>query len=289
MFLLFLVDRTYDNIGTALGFVGCMRRVKLGRRSVAFHVPPEGKKVSRKGRHYEDGTKRRGNSIDNNGNSGKSSAVGPPHLSTVVKMTGITQCGENPCWKSPCANEGTCVWKSGDNYTCLCRPGFTGSLLQQQKNRSCLILSIDNSTLFTIKVRRARIYWTFVPAILVRMALHVSTLKCASSANVRLEGKGLFATNVKSINLSAIVIHIQLYDKYLIDYHQTMDQNMRSSYRNSIQFHRMDLQRPATWPSIDLSKRVRIWTWKCGSLVVLPTECWRTRLVTVMVAVTLSG
>lgn len=96
-----------------------MRRVKLGRRSVAFRVPPEGRKVvSRRGRHYEE-SKRRGNSID--GGTAKA-----PAMSTVVKMSGITQCGENPCWKSPCANEGTCVWKSGENFTCLCRPGFSG-------------------------------------------------------------------------------------------------------------------------------------------------------------------
>jgi len=102
-----------------------MRRVKLGRRSVAFRVPPEGRKITRRGRHYDDsGNKRRGNSID--GGTGKQGSSGNPALSTVVKMNGITQCGENPCWKTPCANEGTCVWKSGDNFTCLCRSGFTG-------------------------------------------------------------------------------------------------------------------------------------------------------------------
>lgn len=95
-----------------------MRRVKIGRRSVIFRVPPEGRKVSRRNRQFEE-NKRRGNAI---GGVSKSS------ISTVVKMNGITQCGENPCWKTPCANEGTCVWKTGDNFTCICRPQFTGNL-----------------------------------------------------------------------------------------------------------------------------------------------------------------
>lgn len=114
----FFPNRTYDRIGTASGFVGCMRRVKLGRRSVTFRVPPEGRKVSRRGRQFDE-NKRRGNAIDGSSKSA---------VSTVVKMNGITQCGENPCWKTPCANEGTCVWKTGDNYTCICRPGFTGTV-----------------------------------------------------------------------------------------------------------------------------------------------------------------
>ncbi|XP_046437323.1 agrin-like isoform X5 [Daphnia pulex] len=108
--------RTYDRIGTGSGFVGCMRRVKLGRRSVIFRVPPEGRKVSRRGRQFDE-NKRRGNAID---------GINKSTVSTVVKMNGITQCGENPCWKTPCANQGTCVWKTGENYTCVCRPEFTG-------------------------------------------------------------------------------------------------------------------------------------------------------------------
>jgi hypothetical protein len=94
-----------------------MRRVKLGRRSVIFRVPPEGRKVSRRGRQFDE-NKRRGNAID---------GINKSTVSTVVKMNGITQCGENPCWKTPCANQGTCVWKTGENYTCVCRPEFTGT------------------------------------------------------------------------------------------------------------------------------------------------------------------
>ena len=123
--------RTFGNIGTASGFVGCMRRVKIGRRSVHFRVPPEGRKVSRRGRHYEE--RRGGNLIDNFlsgrtvGSSTKTSTRSPTvSITTVIKMNGITQCGENPCWKTPCANDATCVWKTGLNFTCNCKPGFTG-------------------------------------------------------------------------------------------------------------------------------------------------------------------
>ena len=110
-----------------------MRRVKIGRRSVAFQVRPEGRKVSRRGRHFEEGSKkntgskRRGNLISTGKKTPVPAVATSIGVSTVVKMNGITQCGENPCWKTPCANEGTCIWKMGDNYTCICKPGFTGT------------------------------------------------------------------------------------------------------------------------------------------------------------------
>uniref|UniRef100_A0A0P5AD15 Agrin n=1 Tax=Daphnia magna TaxID=35525 RepID=A0A0P5AD15_9CRUS len=135
--------RTYDRIGTASGFVGCMRRVKIGRRSVIFRVPPEGRKVSRRNRQFEE-NKRRGNAI---GGVSKSS------ISTVVKMNGITQCGENPCWKTPCANEGTCVWKTGDNFTCICRPQFTGLTCESALDLCASSPCADGSTCTSSKNR----------------------------------------------------------------------------------------------------------------------------------------
>ena len=108
-----------------------MRRVKIGRRSVAFQVRPEGRKVSRRGRNFEEkgknvNSKRRGNLISQQGEKPPVAVTPSIGVSTVVRINGITQCGENPCWKTPCANEGTCIWKTGDNYTCICKPGFTG-------------------------------------------------------------------------------------------------------------------------------------------------------------------
>ncbi|KAI9555274.1 hypothetical protein GHT06_017789 [Daphnia sinensis] len=135
--------RTYDRIGTASGFVGCMRRVKIGRRSVVFRVPPEGRKVSRRNRQFEE-NKRRGNAID---------GVSKSSISTVVKMNGITQCGENPCWKTPCANEGTCVWKTGDNFTCICRPQFTGLTCENALDLCASSPCADGSTCTSSKNR----------------------------------------------------------------------------------------------------------------------------------------
>ena len=132
-------SRTFENIGTASGFVGCMRRVKISRRPVHFGVPPEGRVTGRRrrGRHYDSKKRGRDNVIETSKLSGgsrrrpkgeKESAVGREAIgvTTVIRMNGITQCGENPCWKVPCANDATCVWKSGLNFTCICKQGFMG-------------------------------------------------------------------------------------------------------------------------------------------------------------------
>ena len=75
--------------------------------------------VSRQGPNFEEkeknaNSKRLGNLI----------LLQEPSITAApsIGVSTVIHCSENPCWKTPCANIGTCIWKTGENYTCTCKP-----------------------------------------------------------------------------------------------------------------------------------------------------------------------
>ena len=87
--ILFLFFRVFENIGTKLGLMGCIRKLKIGRHIVELH---EGRDE------------------------------------LVEKVVGVTECGENPCSVLPCNNSGTCFAIDSDKYMCSCKEEYTGTV-----------------------------------------------------------------------------------------------------------------------------------------------------------------
>ena len=79
--------RVFENIGTALGLMGCIRKLKIGRRLVELH---EGQDVM------------------------------------VERVVGVRECGENPCSSLPCLHGATCHAIDSDKFRCACTQEFTG-------------------------------------------------------------------------------------------------------------------------------------------------------------------
>lgn len=67
--------------------MGCIRRLKIGRRLVELH---EGRD------------------------------------SMVEEVVGVKECGDNPCATLPCQNGATCHPIDTLKYKCACSPNFTG-------------------------------------------------------------------------------------------------------------------------------------------------------------------
>ncbi|XP_054266356.1 agrin-like [Macrosteles quadrilineatus] len=85
------IKKVSENIGTSMGFSGCIRRLKVGRKVVEL----------------EDGRDWMVESVHN-----------------------IRECGTNPCASLPCLNTATCIFTSESNFTCACSPHYTGSLCE---------------------------------------------------------------------------------------------------------------------------------------------------------------
>ncbi|CAB3365946.1 Hypothetical predicted protein [Cloeon dipterum] len=80
--------KVYENIGTSLGLIGCIRKLKIGRKVVELHAGRD---------------------------------------AMVEKTQGMRECGENPCSVLPCLNGGTCLAIDSVNFKCACNPGFSGA------------------------------------------------------------------------------------------------------------------------------------------------------------------
>lgn len=74
---------------------GCIRKLKISRRSVDFHEIKD---------------------------------------ETVLKMEGIHECGSNPCSSVPCRNGGTCESPDAESFRCNCEPQFTGEFCENAVN-----------------------------------------------------------------------------------------------------------------------------------------------------------
>ena len=80
-------ERVQLNAGTATGFNGCIKELKINRKSISLTAPQEPLVISRKN---------------------------------------IIDCLNNPCIDEPCHNDGLCHINSEDNYHCECQNDFTG-------------------------------------------------------------------------------------------------------------------------------------------------------------------
>ncbi|XP_033609084.1 agrin isoform X4 [Cryptotermes secundus] len=87
------VSKVFENIGTAMGLMGCIRKLKIGRRLVELH---EGQDVM------------------------------------VEHVVGVRECGENPCSSLPCLHGATCHAIDSDKFRCACTPEFSGDLCQER-------------------------------------------------------------------------------------------------------------------------------------------------------------
>ncbi|KAF4521048.1 hypothetical protein B566_EDAN008120 [Ephemera danica] len=76
-----------------LGLIGCIRKLKIGRRVVELHAGRD------------------------------------PH---VERTEGVHECGENPCSGLPCHNSGTCLAIDSERYRCVCNAGYTGDVCEVQ-------------------------------------------------------------------------------------------------------------------------------------------------------------
>lgn len=89
---LFQFHRVFENIGTNVGLHGCIRKLRIGRKTVELHERRD---------------------------------------EWVVRTEGIRECDDNPCSSSPCLNGGTCkTIDTNEVYRCECSDHYTGDLCQ---------------------------------------------------------------------------------------------------------------------------------------------------------------
>ncbi|XP_037076211.1 agrin-like [Pollicipes pollicipes] len=86
-------NRVYENAGTAFGFVGCVRRLRLDQPSAA--------------------------------------ELGYPGSRHITRSVGVRQCGADPCASRPCQHAGLCVLTTGDRYLCQCSEQYRGDHCEQ--------------------------------------------------------------------------------------------------------------------------------------------------------------
>nr|CAD7261621.1 unnamed protein product [Timema shepardi] len=89
------ISKVFENLGTTMGLMGCIRKLKIGRRTVELH---EG------------------------------------HDIMVEKVVGVRECGENPCSSVPCFNRGTCHAIDSEKYHCACTTEFSGDYCENRLN-----------------------------------------------------------------------------------------------------------------------------------------------------------
>ncbi|XP_067139294.1 agrin-like isoform X3 [Centruroides vittatus] len=77
----------FDNIGVKGGLIGCIRRLRVGRKEVNLKFPAS---------------------------------------KDVLKGKGIRECLDSPCNALPCQHSGNCITQTEDSYTCHCLPDYTG-------------------------------------------------------------------------------------------------------------------------------------------------------------------
>lgn len=90
-----LYFRVYENIGIDRGLQGCIRKLKVGRKTVELQE------------HRDE---------------------------WVINVDGVHECGENPCSSVPCQNDGQCRAIDSELYRCDCGPKFTGDFCERVKD-----------------------------------------------------------------------------------------------------------------------------------------------------------
>ncbi|GAB6019276.1 hypothetical protein CHUAL_000876 [Chamberlinius hualienensis] len=85
----------FESIGVSSGLMGCIRRLKIGRKEINLKSP---------------GTK------------------------DILKSIDVGECGENPCISMPCQNGGSCSSVHKEQFKCTCAEGFTGKTCETAIN-----------------------------------------------------------------------------------------------------------------------------------------------------------
>ncbi|RWS04342.1 agrin-like protein [Dinothrombium tinctorium] len=90
--------RVFENIGVKQGFVGCLYKLRIGRKDVDIRYP---------------GSK------------------------DIIKVHNVHDCEDMPCTNNPCKNGGICLPERAPNYgsySCSCDSGFTGKHCEIEVN-----------------------------------------------------------------------------------------------------------------------------------------------------------
>ncbi|KAJ9579151.1 hypothetical protein L9F63_024743, partial [Diploptera punctata] len=101
------VTKVFENIGTNMGLMGCIRKLKIGRRLVELH---EGQDVM------------------------------------VERVVGVRECGENPCSSLPCLHGATCRAIDSEKFHCSCTSEFIGELCEERVDPCLSHPCTDGST-----------------------------------------------------------------------------------------------------------------------------------------------
>ncbi|GIX70538.1 hypothetical protein CEXT_321631 [Caerostris extrusa] len=86
---LHLFPRIFENIAVNTGMIGCIRRLKIGKKEVDLRYPTS---------------------------------------KDIIRGSGIHECGTSSCINMPCKNNAICEPVGENDYTCSCLPGFAGIL-----------------------------------------------------------------------------------------------------------------------------------------------------------------
>lgn len=83
--------RVFENIGTNLGFQGCIKKLRIGRRTIELHEKRD---------------------------------------EWIIQTEKIQECDDNPCSSIPCQNGGVCKVIDEETYRCECGEYYTGEFCQ---------------------------------------------------------------------------------------------------------------------------------------------------------------
>jgi len=126
------VLRVWEAVGTSVGFVGCIHKLKIGRRSIhfiqgkdpllgSFHgvhqcflqIPSSLKLSTTPMSTLEEGEEEEPSEIQ--------------LASTEAEAFSALSVRKSPCLSSPCQNNGDCWVDSFLGFKCVCHPHFSGN------------------------------------------------------------------------------------------------------------------------------------------------------------------
>nr|XP_042908819.1 agrin [Parasteatoda tepidariorum] len=100
----------FENIAVTSGMVGCIRRLKIGKKEVDLRFP---------------------------------------YSKDILRGHGIHECGTSSCINLPCKNNAICEPIGETDYSCLCMPGFTGKTCEILEDACINSPCIEGSTCIT--------------------------------------------------------------------------------------------------------------------------------------------
>ncbi|CAB4061570.1 unnamed protein product [Lepeophtheirus salmonis] len=108
-----LMYKVRKNAGTSIGFVGCIKELKINKKTISLQSMRE---------------------------------------PLVIRRRGLVECEENSCSGNPCKNEGLCI-SQVQGFLCHCKRDFTGKSCQRRRNDQCDPNPCQNNGVCHIKDR----------------------------------------------------------------------------------------------------------------------------------------